>query len=213
MFQNLIEVGYSQIQAGANGLVTQAFVIGGPGSVALTAGVFAPNCYLIELDTADSFQPVIWQNTGTTAAPAWTITTLNQYIASGATLTLTASQTGTTILLNQATGTLVTLPAPIVGLKFNFIVSVSVTSGSHKVITNTGTVFIAGMVGVMEAAATSAVGALFNGTTHISILMNGTTTGGLIGTRFTLECISTTVWNITGFVAGSGSLATPASTS
>lgn len=134
--------------------------------------------------------------------------------SSAATLTLTAAQSGSLILLDRAAGTTVTLPAPVVGLNFSFAVKTTVTSNNHKVITDAGTTFILGGVTMTEAADTNAgLGALFNGTTHISILMNGTTTGGIIGTFFNLTCVTATQWAIEGIVAGSGTLATCASTS
>jgi hypothetical protein len=134
--------------------------------------------------------------------------------SSAATLALKAAQSGQTVLLDRAAGTIVTLPAPVVGLSFSFLVTTSVTSNNHKVITDVGTTFILGGVTMTEAADTNAgLGALFNGTTHISILMNGTTTGGLIGTAFNMTCVTATQWAIEGIVAGSGTLATCASTS
>lgn len=139
---------------------------------------------------------------------------MNVIDSSAATLTLTAAQTGSLVLLDRAAGTTVTLPAPVVGLNFSFAVSTSVTSNNHKVITDTGTTLILGGVTMVEAADTnSGLAALFNGTTHISILMNGSTTGGLIGTFFNVYCVTATQWAIEGIVAGSGTLATCASTS
>ena len=126
---------------------------------------------------------------------------------------LTAAQSGSIILFNAAAGFTITLPAPVIGLSFSFGVQTSVTSSNHKVITDVGTTFIAGGVAMGEAAGTTTLEALFNGSSHISILMNGTTTGGLIGTFFNMTCISSTVWYIEGIVAGSGTLATPASNS
>lgn len=133
---------------------------------------------------------------------------------SGATLTLTAAQSGSIVTLNAATGVTITLPAPVIGLNYTFTVTTSVTSNNHKVITDAGTTLILGGVVMTEASDTNAgLAALFNGTTHIAILMNGTTTGGLIGTTFNMYCVTATQWNIEGIVAGSGTLATCASTS
>jgi hypothetical protein len=139
---------------------------------------------------------------------------VNVIDSTAATLTLTAAQSGSLVLLDRAAGTTVTLPAPAVGLNFSFVVSTSVTSNNHKVITDAGTTLILGGVTMVEAADTnSGLAALFNGTTHISILMNGTTTGGLIGTFFNVYCVTATQWVIEGIVAGSGTLSTCASTS
>jgi hypothetical protein len=134
--------------------------------------------------------------------------------ATAATLGLTASQANSIILLDRAAGVTVTLPPPAIGLNFSFAVKTAVTSNNHKVITDAGTTLILGGVTMTEAADTNAgLGALFNGTTHVSILMNGTTTGGIIGTFFNLTCVTATQWVIEGIVAGSGTLATCASTS
>ena len=139
--------------------------------------------------------------------------TLNVVDSNAATLTLTAAQTGSLVQLDRAAGTTVTLPAPAIGLTFDFVVQTSVTSNNHKVITDAGTTLILGGVSMQEASGTTNLAALFNGTSHISILMNGTTTGGLIGTYFKLTCVTATQWAISGQVAGSGTLATCASTS
>lgn len=139
---------------------------------------------------------------------------LNVIDVTTATKTLTAAQSKSLVQLDRAAGVTVTLPAPAIGLYFDFVVQTSVTSNNHKVITDAGTTLILGGVVMTEAADTNAgLAALFNGTTHISILMNGTTTGGLIGTQFRLACVTTTQWAISGIVAGSGTLATCASTS
>lgn len=155
-------------------------------------------------------------SSGTFKFPTGSVTNAyaNVIDSSTATLTLTAAQSGSTVLLDRAAGTTVTLPAPVVGLQFSFVVATAVTSNNHKVITDAGTTFILGGVVMTEAADTNAgLGALFNGTTHLAILMNGTTTGGIIGTAFNLTCVTSTQWAIEGIVAGSGTLATCASTS
>jgi hypothetical protein len=43
--------------------------------------------------------------------------------------------------------------------------------------------------------------------------MNGTTTGGLTGSRFILTCTATSRWNISGVLYGSGTLETGFATS
>ncbi len=62
------------------------------------------------------------------------------------------------------------------------------------------------MTGTIATA--SAGGFAANGTTIASISMNGTTTGGLIGSRFKVKAISATVWAIEGFIYGSGTVVT-----
>lgn len=213
MIQNPTLVGLPTV-SGANGPLNYAECNGSPNINALDLNTYAVGCILFQRDASTGYVVVVWQNTATTfGTPTWTQVPTGQTLAGGSTRTLTAAQTGSTILMDTASGTVVTLPAPVVGLKYTFIISNTVTSNSHKVITNAGTVFMVGMVGLMEASAAAALGALFDGSANVAITMNGSTTGGIKGTRFTLECISATVWEISGLVAGSGSLSTPAANS
>ncbi len=130
-------------------------------------------------------------------------------IACGTATTLTKEQTGSLILLDTADGSTVTLPTPEQGLRFSFAVSVSVTSNSH-IIKGAAGEFLAG--GLQQMIDTTAVseGQFLNGTTHLTLTHNGTTTGGLIGTWYEFVGISSTVWMVTGLCASSGTLATPA---
>ena len=132
----------------------------------------------------------------------------------GATRTLKAGESGALCLLDSASGVVYTLPAPVLGMQFEFLATVAVTSNAYKVITNAGTVFLLGSV--MGGSLTVAdSGDVFqaNGTTHVAISMAGSTTGGLIGTRFRVTAISATQWVIDGGYVGSGVLADPFATS
>lgn len=131
---------------------------------------------------------------------------------SGATVTLTAAQSGSLVLFDRAAGIVFTLPAPTVGLTFTFIVTVTITSNNAKVITDAGTTLIQGSVQLATTAA--APNTYFgNGTTHLALTQNGTTTGGILGSMLTLECVSATLWQASGSLNGSGTLATPFATS
>lgn len=128
----------------------------------------------------------------------------------GATRTLLASESNALCLFDRAAGNIYTLPAPVVGMTFEFRAIADVTTNAYKVITNAGTVFIVGsiMAGNLTVAASSDVFQA-NGTSHTFISMDGVTKGGLIGGSITLTCISTTVWSIEGDVVGSGTNADP----
>lgn len=126
--------------------------------------------------------------------------------------TLTQQQSGALVLMDAAAGYTITLPVPIAGMFFDFVQTVSQTSGTQKVITNAATVFILGEVLTFTTATASPAGFAFDGTSHIAITTNDTTTGGLIGTKFRLTALSATVWLIEGVFVGSGTIATPAST-
>ena len=130
--------------------------------------------------------------------------------SSSAAVTLTRSQSGANFLLDRAAGVTYTLPAPAkVGLFFGFVVTVSVTSNNHKIITDIpGTTLMIGSAWEVIAAGT---GTEFfpNGTTNSAVTMNGTTTGGLINTYITCLSINSTTWLVDGTMMASGTIATP----
>src|SRR5512138_2243995 len=113
----------------------------------------------------------------------------------GATRTLLAEESGALCLYDRAAGIVYTLPAPAVGLTFEFLVTVAVTSNAHKVITNAGTVFLVGGI-IMGDVTVANSGDYFeaDGTTHVALSAAGSTTGGLRGERYTVTCISATQW-------------------
>lgn len=126
---------------------------------------------------------------------------------------LTAAQSGSIVQWNAAAGFTITLPAPVVGLTYSMSVGVSVTSSNHKIITNAASVFLLGGLQLGSVAGTNAITVPADGSTIRAVTMNGSTTGGLIGTNFNLTCISLTQWIVEGTVAGSGTVATPFATS
>ena len=130
-----------------------------------------------------------------------------------ATRQLTALESGATCLFDIATGTVYTLPSPVIGMQFEFATTVTITSGAAKIVTNLATEFIVGDLEqfIVGSATTSAVAA--NGTTHRSINGNGSTTGGVIGDRIRLLAISSTQWLVDGVQSCSGTLSTPFATS
>jgi hypothetical protein len=132
----------------------------------------------------------------------------------GATRTLTPDESGALCLFDRAAGNVFTLPAPQVGMQFEFRNTAAVTSNAAKVITNAATVFLVGSV--MGGSLTVAdSGDVFqaDGTTIVALSMSGSTTGGLIGGSITFTAISSTQWSVEGDFVGSGTLATPFATS
>ena len=132
-----------------------------------------------------------------------------EIIAAGATETLTAKQSGATVLLDTAAGSVVTLPTPAAGMEFDIFVSTSVTSNSHQINTSAATEFIGGAIQMVIDTSGTSEGQVGDPTSHVTITMNGSTTGGLYGTWIKVRAISSTVWIATGIVVGSGTLATP----
>lgn len=136
---------------------------------------------------------------------------------SGATVTLTAAQSGSVVLMDRAAGIVFTLPAPAVGLFYDFHVTASVTAAAYKVITDAGTTLLIGSLMDIDTDSSNAVAAwVANGTTHISVNMTAAATnalGGLIGTWIRFTCVSATQWMVAGIVQGAGTVATPFATS
>lgn len=133
----------------------------------------------------------------------------------GATRQLTAAESGALCLMDRAAGVVYTLPTPVAGMQFEFLATVAVTSNAYKVITKTiASQFIVGGV-IMGDVTIATSGDYFeaNGTTHVAISENGSTSGGLLGDRFTLTAISATQWAIHGVLHGAGTLIDPFATS
>ena len=125
-----------------------------------------------------------------------------------ATKSVTALENGTTFLLNKADGITVTLPSPVVGLKYKFVVQTAVTSNDYGMDTDGASTFLAGSINQIIAASATSEGQVADGTSIVSLNMNGSTTGGLVGSWHTVEAISSTVWWVDGIHVGSGTLAT-----
>ena len=132
----------------------------------------------------------------------------------GATRTLSVDETGSTCLFDRAAGIVYTLPLAVPGLVYDFVVTTTVTSNAAKVITGAGTELLIGGYTNVDTDTSNAVAAFTgNGSTHVSVSMNGTTTGGILGTKLRFTCLSTTRWMVEGIVQGSGTVATAFATS
>jgi hypothetical protein len=137
-----------------------------------------------------------------------------EIIELAAAATLLPAQSHALVLMDAAAGFTITLPTPTlatIGMEFEFLQTVTQTSGTQKITAGTG-IFLLGEVLTYTTATASPAGFAFDGSTHIAYTSNGTTTGGIIGTRLLFTALSATVWSITGTVVGSGTIATPAST-
>ena len=133
----------------------------------------------------------------------------------GATRTLNETESGSTCLFDRAAGIVYTLPtAPTPGTFFDFIVTTTITSNAAKVITGAGTELLIGGYMNVDTDTSNAVAAFTgNGSTHVSVSMNGTTTGGILGTKLRFTCLSSTRWMVEGIVQGSGAVGTAFATS
>lgn len=125
---------------------------------------------------------------------------------------LTVAQSGRVILCDDAAGldfTLPTIAAADIGTHFKFVVTVAPTSNSYRMTAATGDLLFGGFwIADFDTANT---GAYFkaDGTDDLVLTLNGSTTGGKVGTVVDFIATSATQWFVSGNVFGDGSLATP----
>ena len=171
-------------------------------------------------------EPLVAAGTNTLSGTTFTSTVAFQGAISGqlspvvdvtaTTLAPTAAQSGTTFMLDSAGSTnalVVTLPTPGVGLKYTFVVTTAATNTyTYKIYTGSASVFYAG-VDVVGLGTENDVAIFGSGTSNTYFDMNGTTTGGLIGSTIELQCLSATLWKIYALNYASGTIATSFATS
>jgi len=127
-----------------------------------------------------------------------------------ATTTLTAADSGCYCLFDNADASTVILPAPVAGLEFTFVTTVTATS-DHVI--KTATLNTDGFLGGVLTNSTTADNAdAFSADADGSndfITLNGSTTGGLAGSRIHVCCIDGENWAVDGqLVASGGTVAT-----
>lgn len=111
-----------------------------------------------------------------------------------------AAHEGKMVTLNRAGGQAVTLPAATgSGAKFSFYVGTTVTSDTTIKVTGNDT--MSGMVSGLESFLTAA--------DSDTITLNGTTSGGIVGTRIDLIDVAADKWSVTGYLNASGVEITP----
>ena len=144
--------------------------------------------------------------------------------ASTATLTLDVNNYAGRIINVTAATTTITLPAVNVtadpssagpgsdpnnpnnlGVSYTFFLPSAATA--VKVITGTGD-FLLGSLSLAASAGTASV-FIADGTATRSINLNGTTTGGIKGSYFTITAVAANTWLVQGALIGSSTLATP----
>lgn len=134
-----------------------------------------------------------------------------RFVAAGSALTLTvATHNGKTIKLDTAAGSTVTLPAATgSGARFRFVVSVLATSNSHIIKVANASDTMQGLIFLRDDTSDNAV-AFAAGATADTITLNRTTTGSVaLGEVIEVEDFATNVFHVRGFLANTGTPATP----
>lgn len=127
---------------------------------------------------------------------------------------LKPEESGALCVHGAAAGAAWTLPPAEAGLWFEFVATVSVTAADVYTVTcATGDFIIGVIVGGNLTIGASGDPFTADGSTHLAISQNGSTTGGLIGDTFVLTAINGTQWVLTqGVSVGSGTNLTPFTT-
>ncbi|MBL4664261.1 MAG: hypothetical protein JKY22_12085 [Flavobacteriaceae bacterium] len=123
---------------------------------------------------------------------------------------LLASESGSLCLFDDAAGQIYILPAPVVGMVFDFLTTVAGTSNSHSIDTDASTTFMGGGVAAVSTAVAEG-GDSFVATisSTVSLDMDSDVTGRLVGSAIRAVALSSTTWGISGTTHGVGTLATP----
>jgi len=109
--------------------------------------------------------------------------------------------------LDAAAGLTVTLPAASgSGMVYDIFVGTTVTSNSYVIQVASASDVIQGGLGVSTDAAGVVVP---TASTSDTITMNGSTTGGLIGSNLRLKDVASGVWSVSGVLLSTGAEATP----
>jgi hypothetical protein len=134
------------------------------------------------------------------------------YIAAGATKTLTVADNRAVVKLDTLAGSVVTLPAATgSGTKFTFFVSVLATSNSHKIQVASSADTMAGVILGTRVDSGNAVLGFAAAASSDTITLNRTTTGSVsLGEWVTVEDVASTLWLVNGVLSATGAaFATP----
>ena len=128
----------------------------------------------------------------------------------GGTTVLTVDQSGAYCLFDTATASQFTLPAPAVGLEYTFVTTVTATQ-DHVVTVNTANTdgFLGGVLTNSTSAGSADCFSADADGSNDFITMNGSTTGGLAGSRIHVVCIDGENWAVDGQIVATGTAATP----
>ena len=133
-------------------------------------------------------------------------------IANGGTAkVLSADDSGAVCLFDTAGASSFQLPAPVAGLEFTFVNTITCVA-DHVIKTNTlntdGFLGGVGSTNTTIANGGDAFSADADGSND-HITLDGSTTGGLAGTRIHVVAIDTENWAVDGLVISTGTSATP----
>jgi hypothetical protein len=131
--------------------------------------------------------------------------------STAATLTLTPDLHAQRVLVaTRAAGQAFTLPAATgTGDVYTIVLGATITSNTTTIKVANATDIIQGLLSGQDATTAGLAKAWATAGTSDTISLNGTTTGGKIGDRIIITDIASGVFQVSGLVAQSGTVATP----
>ncbi len=133
-------------------------------------------------------------------------------VAVGSSIAASATNAGTTYLLNTAGGSTLTLPAATgTGNVYKVVVTVSTTSAAHKVLAASGSDFIIGCA-VGQSNAGAVLGFHSAAATNHSLQMpnaGSQPSGGITGDSYTFTDVATNLWVCSGMFTAGTTATTP----
>lgn len=153
----------------------------------------------------------------TGAATMGQVASRKPIIADGAAVVLTAADSGGLVVMDKTDGSQTTLPeitASNIGMWFEFQWPASYASGTQKIITGNAADFIVGTISKFDTDTLTDPLSVesFNGSSHIAVVIDAVTDGGLLGSWLRFTAISATQWLIQGMLHHSGNVSASAST-
>lgn len=145
--------------------------------------------------------------TGTAGATGGT--TQATIVANTGTVALLEAQTGSKVVLDRLSGSVITLPdTPADGTNYEFITKTDLTSNNY--IINAGIGGFDVFNGAISVSVAGAAGVLYSTAVATIITLDGTATGGDIGTAIKVSYSETeNIWYVSGTSRGSGATSTP----
>ena len=129
-----------------------------------------------------------------------------------ANVTLTENDSGTFFACNKAASLAITLPALAtidVGTWFRFWVQTPVAGGSLTITAQSGDLLKGGVTNYDTDTSNAITFYSPNGSSHLIVTLNGSTTGGVGNDLLEFTAISATEWHVSGTVFATGTPATP----
>lgn len=129
-------------------------------------------------------------------------------IGTTANVTLSADNTGGIVYPDRAAGIVYTLPdQPAAGT--NFTIEPTTTPSGGPYVINAGIAGLDIIEGFVYMKVSGSPDTKYIASSDTQISLNGTTTGGIVGSSIKLVYDGVSVWQTSGYLSGSGSIATP----